>query len=161
PIFRADRAEPEVKAEFLASTDVWFRPVNLCNTPDGTLLVLDMYRETIEHPLSIPDDIKAHLDLTSGKHRGRIYEVVPDGLKRRGRPKLSGADLTTLVMLLDDPDAWWRETAQRLLVERKEVATAAIVRRSFPTFRSPLGRLHALWTLECLHQLDNNLLEQA
>ncbi len=47
----------------MTSTDNWFRPVNFVNAPDGTLYILDMYRETIEHPFSIPDDIKAHLDL--------------------------------------------------------------------------------------------------
>src|SRR5262249_9095209 len=53
--FRARRADTGV--EFVASTDTWFRPVNFVNAPDGTLHVLDMYRETIEHPWSIPDDI--------------------------------------------------------------------------------------------------------
>ena len=51
-IYRAVRTEPG--REFLASPDNWFRPVNFTNTPWGTLLMLDMYRETIEHPLSIP-----------------------------------------------------------------------------------------------------------
>ncbi len=71
----------------LASTDNWFRPVNFANTPDGTLLILDMYRETIEHPLSIPEPIKKHLDLTSGKDRGRLYDLVYASAldARRGR----------------------------------------------------------------------------
>ena len=45
-----------------------------------------MYRETIEHPFSIPDDIKAHLDLQTGD-RGRIYRLVSPGLcaKRSNR----------------------------------------------------------------------------
>src|SRR5262249_34851040 len=75
PEFRATRADQNV--EFLASTDNWFRPVNFANTPDGTLLILDMYRETIEHPFSIPEPIKKHLDLTSGKDLGRLYNLMP------------------------------------------------------------------------------------
>ena len=78
--YLATRADQGV--EFLASTDNWFRPVNFANTPDGTLLILDMYRETIEHPLSIPEPIKKHLDLTSGKDRGRLYNLV---LRRSGK----------------------------------------------------------------------------
>lgn len=70
-------------AEFVASTDIWFRPVNFVNAPDGTLHVLDMYRETIKHPWSIPDDIKAKLDLRSGNDRGRIYRL-PAGLSGAG-----------------------------------------------------------------------------
>ena len=64
------------KGEFLASTDNWFRPVNFANTPEGTLLILDMYRETIEHPLSIPEPIKKHLDLTSGRDRGDAEKML-------------------------------------------------------------------------------------
>src|SRR5262249_25919841 len=59
--FKAQRADPNT--EFVRSTDNWFRPVNFVNAPDGTLHVLDMYRETIEQPWSIPDDIVAQLAL--------------------------------------------------------------------------------------------------
>ena len=62
--------------EFLSSADNWFRPCQFANGPDGALYVVDMYRETIEHPLSLPPLIKRHLDLTSGRERGRIYRVV-------------------------------------------------------------------------------------
>ena len=42
------------KTEFLASTDNWFRPVNVANGPDGCLYLCDMYRELIEDPSAIP-----------------------------------------------------------------------------------------------------------
>ena len=54
------------------------RVVNFANAPDGCLHVIDMYREVIEHPWSIPDEIKKHIDLNSGNDRGRIYRIVPD-----------------------------------------------------------------------------------
>ncbi|WP_435010879.1 PVC-type heme-binding CxxCH protein [Tundrisphaera lichenicola] len=151
-IFTARRADEGV--EFIASTDNWFRPVNYANTPSGTLLVLDMYRETIEHPVSIPEPIKKHLDLTSGRDRGRLYEIVPDGFHRRPAPKLSKASTAELVQTLADPDAWWRETAQRLLIERDDpTAVPALIAlvQSRPT---ALGRAHALWTLDALGKLD-------
>ena len=85
--FRAQRADKGV--EFVASTDTWFRPVNFVHAPDGTLNVLDMYRETIEHPWSIPDDVRAGLDLRSGEDRGRIYRMAPPGFHARPAPKLS------------------------------------------------------------------------
>ncbi len=72
-VYSAERADP--KAEFLASTDNWFRPVDFVNTPNGTLLIIDMYRETIEHPASIPDDIKDLCDLESGYDKGRIRQA--------------------------------------------------------------------------------------
>jgi putative membrane-bound dehydrogenase-like protein len=150
--FLATRADAGV--EFLASTDNWFRPVNFANTPDGTLLVLDMYRETIEHPLSIPEPIKKHLDLTSGKDRGRLYAVVPEGFRRRPRPALSAAATPDLVARLADPDAWWRETAQRLLIEKKDPGARPILKELARRRPNALARVHALWTLDVLGALD-------
>ncbi len=124
--YDAQRADQGV--EFLASTDNWFRPVNFVNTPSGTLLILDMYRETIEHPASIPEPIKKYLDLTSGHDRGRIYHLAPEGFQTFRQPSLSQATTAQLVALLADPDAWWRETAQRLLIERGDEAAIPLLR---------------------------------
>jgi len=151
-MFLATRADSGT--EFIASADNWFRPVNFANTPDGTLLILDMYRETIEHPLSIPEPIKRHLDLTSGKDRGRLYDLVYEGARRRPRPNLSAAPPAELVRLLADPDAWWRETAQRLLFERQDRSVIGLLRTMVSQRQSALGRLHALWTLALLEELD-------
>ena len=38
----AHRAEEEKTREFLASKDIWFRPVQFANGPDGALYVIDM-----------------------------------------------------------------------------------------------------------------------
>ena len=110
------------RGEFLASTDERFRPVYLANAPDGTLYVVDMYRGIIEHRLSITmylrDQILARkLDRPTGI--GRIYRVVHDTTVRdttRGPVNASAADL---VALLSHPNGWRRDTAQRLLVERR------------------------------------------
>ena len=93
--FVARRADPQT--EFVRSTDNWFRPVNFVNAPDGTLHVLDMYRETIEHPWSIPDDIKAFLDLESGRDRGRLYRLAPPGFQIPKPPRLGSASTAELV----------------------------------------------------------------
>ncbi len=154
--YRATRADAGV--EFLASGDNWFRPVNFANTPNGTLLVLDMYRETIEHPFSIPDPIKKHLDLTSGKDRGRLYELLATGTRRRRQPRLSAATSADLVPVLADPDAWWRETAQRLLCERRDRSVAGLLRTMVKERPTALARLHALWTLDVLGLLDPDAL---
>ena len=151
--FQATRADQNV--EFLASPDNWFRPVNFVNTPSGTLLILDMYRETIEHPFSIPEPIKKHLDLTSGRDKGRLYELLPESFQRRPAPHLSQATSAELASLLDDPDAWWRETAQRLLLERRDPAAIALVRNQVTQAKRPQGRVHALWTLAALGALSD------
>lgn len=144
----------DANAEFVASTDIWFRPVNFVNAPDGTLHVLDMYRETIEHPWSIPDDIKAKLDLRSGNDRGRIYRLAPSGFRVPPQPKLSSASTAQLVALLENPNAWQRETAQRLLYERQDPAAVAMAKRLVHGSRTPLGRLHALYMLQAQQSLQ-------
>jgi putative membrane-bound dehydrogenase-like protein len=62
----AERPADEQEVEFLTSTDLWFRPVQLANAPDGCLYCCDMYREIIEHPWSIPENMKKLLDLNAG-----------------------------------------------------------------------------------------------
>jgi putative membrane-bound dehydrogenase-like protein len=150
--FTATRLDQKV--EFLASTDNWFRPVNMLNAPDGTLHVIDMYREVVEHPWSIPDDIKLHLDLDSGRDRGRIWRLAPPGFKCPDPPRLGRATTAELVATLENPSAWWRETAQRLLHERRDKAAVARLRKLTQESKSPLARMHALWTLDGLGALE-------
>lgn len=135
-------------AEFVASTDPWFRPVNFVNAPDGTLTVLDMYRETIEHPWSIPDDIRAKLDLSSGNDRGRIYRLAPPDFQSSKPPQLAAATTETLIRELENPNAWPRETAHRLIHERQDMEDLSTLRDLLRRAELPQSRLHALWSLE-------------
>jgi len=144
-LFTANRAD--AGEEFIRSTDNWFRPVNFVNAPDGTLFVLDMYRETIEHPHSIPEEIKRFLHLTSGHDRGRIYRIVSPGMKRLRPPKLGKLTGGQLVKQLESDNAWNRETAQRLLWERQDKAVIPSLVALAANSKKPLGRLHALYTL--------------
>ena len=153
------------KTEFLASTDNWFRPVNFVNAPDGTLHVLDMYRETIEHPWSMPDDLKARVDLTSGRDRGRIYRLVPPehraGFRQPPQPRMGKASTLDLVSELENPNSWWRETAHRLIFERQDRAAQTPLRQLLRESRFPVARLHALWSLNGLGTLSDDDLSVA
>lgn len=148
------RPADEQTSEFIASRDTWFRPVHFQNGPDGCLYIADMYREVIEHPWSIPEAIKKHIDLNSGNDRGRIYRVVPEGFKQPARPQLATATTSLLVANLASPNGWTRDTAARLLYERQD-------RRAVPELekllrsRSMHGRLHALYTLQGLISLES------
>jgi putative membrane-bound dehydrogenase-like protein len=121
--FVAERIDRET--ELLASTDNWFRPVNFAAGPDGALYVADMYRECIEHPKSLPDSIKKHLDLTSGKDRGRIWRVIAGEKKPWAKPSLRTNE--ELAAALARPESWWRRTAARLAAERNDPALAPLV----------------------------------
>lgn len=151
---KAQRPDDEQKVEFLASKDTWFRPVQFANAPDGTFYVIDMYRETIEHPWSLPEPLKKHLDLNSGNDRGRIYRIVPDNFKQPKLPKLGKASIKELVANLENPNGWHRDTAARLLFERQDKEAISRVKKLLRNSKSALGRLHALHSLEGLRALD-------
>jgi putative membrane-bound dehydrogenase-like protein len=108
----------DTESEFLAGKDIWFRPVQFANAPDGTLYVADLYREVIEHPRSLPEEIKQHLDLTSGRDRGRIYRVAPTEFKRPPMPSMDKASIDDLIQVLANKNGWHRDTASRMLYER-------------------------------------------
>lgn len=150
----ADRARENT--EFLRSTDTWFRPVQYANAPDGTLYIMDMYREVIEHPLSLPPLIKKHLDLTSGRNMGRIYRVLPEGYEQPEKPGLDTASTERLVATLDHANGWHRETAARLLYERQDKTAANALRDLVANGSRPEGRIRALYGLDGLDLLTAN-----
>src|SRR5262249_4290208 len=131
-----------------ASTDNWFRPVYLCLGPDGALYLADFYREIIETPLSLPDDIKKRWNLNS-RGKGRIWRIRAEGKYTApfaGGKTLADASQAELIAQLENKNRWWRITAQRLLVERRDDPSgglAGVIRQSDST----LAVVHALWTL--------------
>ena len=141
------------KTEFVRSTDNWFRPVNFVNAPDGSLYVLDMYRETIEHPYSIPAEIKKFLDLRGGHDRGRIYRMVSPNMQRRPLVNLGAMSSSELVQQLGSHNGWTRETAQRLLWEQQDKSVVPALQDFLMTCENPLGRMHTLYALDGLQAL--------
>jgi putative membrane-bound dehydrogenase-like protein len=156
------RPDDEQNFEFLASRDTWCRLVNFANAPDGCLYAIDMYREVIEHPWSIPEEIKKHIDLNSGNDRGRIYRVAPDkGFERRARINLADAPTSELVATLEHPNGWHRDCAARLISERQDKSAAPALARVIEKSRSPEGRMHALHVLAGLGLLGESHVLQA
>lgn len=150
--------------EFLASTDAWFRPVNMYVGPDGALYVVDYYRQIIEHPEWMAEDVIKSGALYNGTDQGRIYRITPKGTKPANWTK--GVDLGTLsdqalVQKLADANSWWRRHAQRLLIDRKALGQVGTLEKMALQNPGTLGRLHALWTLEGLGKLNAQLVSQA
>lgn len=143
--------------EFLASTDTWFRPCQFANAPDGTLYVIDHYREIIETIESIPPQILKHLHIESGVERGRIWRVVPENFKRRPTPKLSKASTEELFALLEHPNGWHRDTAARLLYQKQDASAVPHLAKLANASRSSLGRLHAFYALAGMNALSAKL----
>ncbi len=159
-----ERPADEHGFEFAASKDTWVRVVNFANAPDGCLHICDMYREVIEHPWSIPDEIKKHIDLNSGNDRGRIYRIAPQGWRRTKGPERQGniAKLSSaeLVEMLSHPNGWHRDTAQRLLYERQDKASAPMLEKVLAGSNA-LAKLHAIGVLVGMKALSEQTLAAA
>jgi putative membrane-bound dehydrogenase-like protein len=154
PTFVSSRGGDETNREFLASTDNWFHPVSLATGPDGALYIVDFYREFVEHPLYVADQrLRAEVPWRNGAEHGRIWRIrrtdfsSPPGERR---PQLSRAPSAELVKQLSHSISWWRNTAQRLLVERQDQTVVSQLRTLLTNSQSPLARLHALYTLDGL-----------
>ncbi len=137
--------------EFLASTDERFRPVNAYNAPDGSLYILDMYHGIIQHKTYMTSYLR---DQTlsrglegPGYGHGRIYRVRSSSGKLEAPVDISKLEGRELVRMLMHANSWHRETAQRLLVERKDPSVAQDLGK-LAVAGSTLARIHSIWTLE-------------
>ncbi|GLU52816.1 hypothetical protein Dfri01_22770 [Dyadobacter frigoris] len=163
PVYLASRDDKEKDHEFLAATDTWFRPANFTVGPDGYLYIVDMYRQHIETPVSIPEDLKSDMDFTNGDKYGRIWRVFPtNGQKRDVQlPDLSAKKSEELVALLSNPNQWWRLTVQRMLLERQDMSMVALLKKTFTESKNARGRLHIFYVLEGLNSLDEEIVKKA
>lgn len=166
-IIHADRLKPEgstfvasrveSEREFLASTDMWFRPVNLYVGPDGALYVVDYYREIIEHPEWLSDEVINSGKLYNGHDMGRIFRIsATDAKAASWTTELDFGDASNIELVdkLGDPNLWWRRTAQRMLVDRKPAMVVPALKTMAGRHASAEARLHALWTLEGMGVLE-------
>ena len=147
------------RGEFLASSDERFRPASLYDGPDGNMYVVDMYRGVVQAgglwTDYLTDYIKTH-DLQMPVGKGRIWRVYYGNrpARRPAAPALSKAPSAQLVQTLSNPKGWWRDTAQRVLVERGDASVAPDLKTlaaSAPDWRT---KLHALWTLDGLDAIE-------
>jgi hypothetical protein len=102
------------------------------------LYVIDFYRQHIETPLSIPDDLKEEMDFLNGSEYGRIYRISPaNGLAKVNEPlNLQGKSTGELVKMLAHPSRWWRIQAQRLLLERQDASAAPDLESCLPHMKT-------------------------
>lgn len=155
-----DSKPASATADFFASRDEWCCPVNLENGPDGALYVVDMYRAIIEHPEWMPEELRHRPNMRAGNDRGRIFRVVPNDFRRPLSPALSKLGSGALVDLLSKPNAWWRDTAARLLLERQDHSIVPQLQKLALEHNSQIGRIAALHVLEGLHAVGDKLLNK-
>ena len=154
PSYKGRRAPGEQQSEFLASTDQWFRPINLRVGPDGAIYIVDMYREIIEDYSAIPRFLQQQYGINKGSDRGRIWRLVPQGGTKEKNADLTKWSINDLVRATGHPSAWWRYTAQRLLVERGDRSAVAALSAQVREGETPQAKIHAMYTLDGLGTLQ-------
>ncbi len=151
--------------EFARSGDANFRPVYTATGPDGCLYICDMYHGIIQESAWTNQGsyLRPHIQkygLDKNINAGRIYRLVHDGMKRREKPRMLDESSAQLVKHLSDPNGWWRDTAQKLIILRHDTSVVPALQELARTGQNPLARLHALWTLEGLDAVDVSFLAE-
>jgi putative membrane-bound dehydrogenase-like protein len=144
------RLPEEAESEFFTSTDTWFHATALAHAPDGGIAVVDFYREIIEDYSAIPRYLQQQYELDHGKDRGRIWKIVPAEPLPVVSADMTGLPTEALVEELASERFWRRQTARRLLVERRATSAApAIATLVGPSSPRPavVNALHALASL--------------
>lgn len=162
--------------EFMASTDLNFRPVQAQTGPDGCLYVVDMYRGIIQESAWTrkgskirPVIVRKGLDKNFGK--GRIYRIVHEQIEPAGKPNLLDKSADELLDYLGHPNGWYRNTAQKLIILKGDKSVIpsleAMAKDNEPIWSGMIGnkdyaleRIHALWTLEGLGAISKELIAE-
>ena len=148
------------RAEFLASTDERFRPVNLINGPDGALYIVDMYRGIVQHRMFVTSFLRRQIQargLESPLGLGRIWRVIPDRTLLNATPNLTQMNSVELVSALTDGNGTIRDMAQRLLVESKDESVVPQLEDVAMRAALDRDRIKALWTLQGMGFLKKEL----
>ncbi len=141
----------------LASDDEWTAPIAAEVGPDGALWVIDWYNFIVQHNPT-PAGFKtgkggAYVTPLRDKTRGRIYRIVYTGKKggtKAVAPALDRAAPKALVATLNHDSLWWRQTAQRLLVERGKDDVLPALAEQVRAAKGGPAATHALWTMHGL-----------
>ncbi len=150
--------------DFLTSTDPYCRMVNMYIGPDGAMYVVDFYRQVIEGPEFMSEDVLRKVDLYNGTGKGRIYRISASDAappKWTNGLKLGDARDEELVNNLEDKNIWWRLNSQRLLVDRNSDKALPLLVKMAQNSKSSMGKLHALLTLEGMKKLTSDLIINA
>jgi glucose/arabinose dehydrogenase/mono/diheme cytochrome c family protein len=158
------------RQEFIASNDMFFRPVNTYTGPDGNLYIVDMHRGIIQQGTwTKPGSyLRGQIDakgIAQKTGHGRIYRLVYDGYKEQPKPNMLNESPAKLVTYLDHKNGWWRDNAQKRLIILGDKSVVPVLKQIVSGHQatlaekpSHLARLHALWTLEGLDAIDKDIL---
>jgi putative heme-binding domain-containing protein len=119
------------------STNRWFRPVDTKAGPDGAIYIADWCDSRLSH--LDPRD-------TWSKETGRIYRIRAKGAKLEPRFNYHRMSDTQLINAFYHPNKWHRQTALRVLHDRKNRKLADFLAAKFSGF-SGQHALEMLWAI--------------
>ena len=154
---------------FVASADEWFSPIVAEVGPDGHLWIADWYNFIIQHNptpsigrggyAARNGRGNAHINPNRDRQHGRIYRVVWEGAQKSKITSLANASPLQLVKALDNDNLFWRQTAQRLIVnDRMFDKVEALQNR---VLLPGVGAIHALWALKGIDKINENTIKSA
>lgn len=155
-------ANPYPKSEFLHSTDLNFRPLNMTTGPDGCLYIVDMYRGIIQEGNWVKEGSYLREKVVANGFqnnigKGRIWRLTHKDFKPGPQPHMLDETPAELVGHLEHPNGWWRDTAQRMLVVKGDKSVVPALEKMSANSKNPLARIHAIWTLEGLGALTSEI----
>jgi len=160
----------------VASDDEWTAPIQAEVGPDGNVWVIDWYNFIVQHnptPAGFETGRRgAYVTPLRDKTRGRIWRVVHEQASPPGRASLAGPSPAALVAALRDDNLFWRERAQRRLLDRaagrpdggRDAVPALIAMVADPAVDEiglAPGVIHAIWTLRSLGALTGEAADPA
>ena len=120
------------------TNDKWFRPVDIKAGPDGAIYVCDWYDDQVNH-------YRNHEGRIDPKN-GRVYRVRARGSKPMSSFNLAKSTTKKLVRLLHQKDKWHRQTALRMLADRKDPAAIPLL-KAMLSKESGQASLEAFWAI--------------
>ena len=160
--FTASKEPGREETEFIAGSDLWFRPIHTRVGPDGALYVVDFYNQAAIHndtrgPKHGARNAAVRPD--RDHHFARIWRVQHKQAKPTPPAKLTG-NSKDWVAALDNPNGWVRMTAHQLLLDNNAADTAEELQKIVKSGKG-YARIHALWLLNNFGKLDQPTLMAA
>ncbi len=128
--------ETEDISRVVKTDDQWFRPVDIKTGPDGSIYIADMHEQRIDHS----SHYAGRIDRTSG----RIYRLKPK--VPSSNHSISVDTNGDLVKALQHSAKWHRQTALRLIGDRKD---ASLIPALLSQVKESVGQtaVESLWAL--------------
>lgn len=161
-------SHPLGKKELIASTDEWFRPVNVYTAPDGSVWILDIHFGLLQHKTYMTTYLRNQYESRGldkpDPHNGRIYRLSHNSKPLAKVPQLSTLSEADLIKHLGHANGTVRDKAQLIITEKltnNSPSLASSLVKAFQASSDPLQQLHILWSLEATGKIPTEVFNTA